>query len=687
MSTIGKIRKRSGLLIIVVGVAMAAFILGDLFSAGGISNSVSIGEIAGDDIDLQEFDRRVQNEIDAVKQANPNLTEAQTTQIRNQVWNQMVRERIFVPQIEAIGLNVTQEEYNDVRFGENILPSLKSDQTFQDPETGQFNPNSVQQYFVYLQDNFPALWQSQKESIIASRIGTKYNTLLKKGIVVNSVEATDAAMASTRRVSIDFVQQKYASIADSLVNVSESDVKTYYNEHKGEAKYKQSVNRTADYILFNVEATSTDKNELKKDLQRLKTDFQNAENDSAFITLNNDVPFRVAQTYTAGNFPSVDSLILNAEQGTVVGPFINGKTMYLSKVVFNGKDKEVNARHILLKPNASNTIEDLKAKADSLMKVAKRKNNFEALAEEFSEDPGSAANGGDLDWFGRGQMVPPFEKAAYAANKGEMVIVESQFGVHLIKVEDNRPIDATRIANITRNIEPSNETIDSVYNEASQISIQYNKANDFVEKAGAQFNLLSASNVIPNATFVPGVNGDPREFVRWMYKAELGEVSEPIEIGNQIIVAALTQVNEEGEPSFAAVKDRMEREVIKQKKAEMLKSKMSGSTLEEIAKSVDAEVETANEVGFANPVITGAGREPKIVGQALFADKDKVSQVLAGENAVFVYKVTSITEGSNVGALSSKQQMANAISTRVENGAYGALLEKAGIKDERYKYY
>lgn len=648
MSTIGKIRKRSGLLIVVVGVAMAAFILGDLFSAGGMSNSVSIGEIAGDDVDLQEFDRRVQNEIDAVKQANPNLTEQQTKQIRNQVWNQMVRERIFEPQVDAIGLNVTQEEYNDVRFGENILPSLKSDQTFQDPETGQFNPNTVQQYFVYLQENFPALWQSQKESIIASRIGSKYNTLLKKGIVVNSVEATDAAMASTRRVNIDFVQQKYASIADSLVTVSENDVKTFFNEHKSETKYKQTVNRTADFILFTAEATQLDKNELKKDLARLKSDFQNADNDSDFISRNNEQPFRRAQEYTAGTYPSVDSLILNATAGTVVGPFINGKTMYLTKVVFNGEDKEVNARHILLKPNANNTIEDLKAKADSLMKVAKRKNNFAKLAEEFSEDPGSAVKGGDLDWFGRGQMVPPFEKAAYAAKKGEMTIVESQFGVHLIKVEDNRPKEAIRIASIVRNIAPSNETIDSVYNEASQISIQYNKAKVFLENAGNNNNLLSASNIIPNATFVPGINGNPSEFVRWMYKAELGEVSEPIEIGNQILVAALTQVNEEGEPTFEAVKDQMEREVIKAKKAEMIKAKIKGSTLDEMAKSLDTEVESATELSFTNPTITGAGREPKVVAKALFSDKDKISQAITGENAVIVYKVTSVTDRKSV---------------------------------------
>lgn len=686
MATIGKIRKRSGLLIIVIGVAMAAFILGDFFSAGGQSTSAVVGEIAGDDIDLQDFDRKVQNQVDAVKQANPNLTEAQAVQMRNQVWNTLVRERIFDPQLRELGMTISQEEYNDVRFGENIMPDLKNDQTFRDPETGVFSKNSVQQYFVYLQQNFPALWESQKQSIISSRLGAKYNTLLKKGIVINNVEAMDDAKSKSNMVNIEFVQQKFASVADSLVTFSESDVKSYYEAHKNEPKYKQSVNRTADFVVFNVEASEADKAEIKRELDKLKAEFETADNDSAFVTLNNEVPFVKAQNYTEGMYPEVDSLIMNASNGTVVGPFVNGTNMIISKVVFNGEDKEVNAKHILLTPDANNTIEVLKVRADSLMKVAKKKNNFEELAKEFSTD-GSAANGGDLDWFGRGQMVPPFEKGAFETKVGSMTVVESQFGVHVIKVVDNRPIDLVQIANITRVIEPSSKTIDEAYNEASRLAIKFNKAKTFLEEAPKEYTLLSASNIVPNATFVPGINGSPKEFVTWMYRSELGEVSEPIELNNQIIVAALTQINEEGEPQFDAVKDRMEREVIKEKKAELLKSKLSGSTLAEMAASVNATVEIANNLSFSNTVLTGAGREPKVIGKALAMKADAVSPVVVGENGVYVFKVTSVTEGEAVNAAASKAQMSANISGRVDFAAYGALLEKEGVKDERYKFY
>lgn len=687
MSTIGKIRKRSGLLIIVIGLAMAAFILGDFFSAGGQSNSVVVGEIAGDDIDLQDFDRRVQNEVDAVKQANPNLTEAQANQIRNQVWNMVVREKIFYPQLNELGMLVSKAEYDDIRFGENVLPDLQNDQTFRDQTTGQFNKSNVQQYFLYLQENFPALWASQKQSIISSRLGAKYNTLLKKGIVINSVEANDDAASKANTVSVQFVQQKYASVPDSAVTVTDSDIKAYYNEHKSEAKYKQTVNRTADFVVFNVEPSQQDKDDIRNELARLKADFQSTDNDSAFVTLNNDVPYQRAQTYAPGTFPSVDSLITNAEAGTVVGPFVNAGNMFLTKVVFNGQDKEVNAKHILLTPDANNSVEALKLKADSLMKVAKRKNNFAELAEQFSTDKGSAAKGGDLDWFGRGRMVPPFEKGAFETKKGGMTIVESQFGVHLIKVEDTRPVDLITVANISRVIEPSSATIDEVYNKASQLSISYNTAEEFLAEAGKEYSLLSATNIAPNATFVPGINGDPRDFVRWMFRAELNDVSDALEINNQIIVAALTQVNEEGEPQLAAVKDRMEREVIKEKKAELLKAKFTGATLAEMATAVGGRVETANDVSFANAVLTGAGREPKVIGMALGAKENEISPVVAGENGVYVFAVTSITEAASLSPEVSKTTLQNSIANRVDFAAYNALLEKAGVQDERYKFY
>lgn len=687
MSTIGKIRKRSGLLIIVIGLAMAAFILGDFFSASGQTNSVVVGEIAGDEIDLQDFDRRVQNEIDAVKQANPSLTEAQSNQIRNQVWNMMIREKIFYPQLKELGMIVSKEEYDDVRFGENVLPDLQNDQTFRDQETGQFNKSNVQQYFVYLQQNFPALWETQKQSIISSRLGSKYNNLLKKGIVVNSVEAKDDVAAKANTVSLEFVQQKYASVPDSAVTVTESDIKTYYNAHKGEAKYKQTVNRTADFVVFNVEASEKDKEDIKNELNRLKADFESTDSDSAFVTLNNEVPYQRAQTYAPGTFPNADSLITSASAGTVVGPFVNGTNMFLTKVIFNGEDKEVNAKHILLKPDANNSVEVLKTRADSLMKVAKKNKNFAELAKKYSTDQGSAVKGGDLDWFGRGQMVAPFEKGAFSTKKGGMVIVESQFGVHLIKVEDTRPVDLISVANITRVIEPSSATIDVAYNKASQLSISYNSAKEFLAEAGKEYSLLSATNVAPNATFVPGINGDPKDFVRWMFRSELNEVSDAMELGNQIIVAALTQVNEEGEPQLAAVKDRMEREVIKEKKAELLKAKFSGSTLQEMATSVGATVETANNVSFSNAVLTGAGREPKVIGMALASKEKEVSSVIAGENGVYVFAVTSITEGTTGNAEVSKTALQNNVANRVDFAAYNALLEKQGVKDERYKFY
>lgn len=688
MGTIGKIRKRSGLLIILVGGAMAAFILGDFFGSAGNSNTAEVGEINGEVINLVDFDTRVQNELNAIKQANPNLDESQSTQIRNQVWNTMIRENVLMPELDQVGLGICKEELDDIRFGQNILDEFKNDQSFRNPETGQFDPNYLRQYFVYIQDNFPAFSRSQKNRIISNRLNTKYNTLVKKGIAVNSIEAKDDLYNKKHTANVSYVTLKYADIADSTVAVSDSELKSYYEAHKNEAKYEQELNRSAQFIVYDIKASDADKKSIQFELESLKEEFKNTEDDSLFVVTNSDQNFYVAQEYTEGTFAAIDNEIQDAEVGTVFGPFENNGNMMLTKVVFNGKDKEVKASHILLKAEAGQDIEEVKAKADSLMKVAKRKNNFAELAKEFSTDQGSAANGGDLDWFGRGRMVKPFENGAFNTRKGQMTIVESQFGVHLIKVTDTRPVDALRVANISRKIEASNETIDELYNQASEFSINFSDANAFVAGANEKgLNIRTAANILPNSSFVPGLN-QAREFVQWMYRAELGTVSEPIELSDKMVVAVVTEINEKGVPSFESVKDQMERALIKEKKAEMLKAKLEGTDLVTIARDNSVSVLKAYDVSFSDVTLESAGREPKVIGAISSMKEGEVSMPLTGELGVYLVKVDAINPvPENADYSTNKSILESNRATAADFAAYGALIEKANIEDNRYKYY
>ena len=688
MATIGKIRKRSGLLLIVVGGAMAAFILGDLFSSGTRGQvQLEVGEIAGNPVNIQEYEMRVDRQLEILKSTNQPVDDNTRKQIRNQVWSDIIRERVFLPQIDQLGIRVTPEEYDDIRFGNNVLPSFRNDQNFINPETGIFDPSRVRQYFLYIQDTYPQAWQNQRARILQTRLATKYNNLLKKGIFINSVQAREAYVAQNKTVDFDFVVQPFAETPDSTVNVTEDDIRAYYDKHKNDPQYKQVEGRSIEYIIFEVKPSEEDLKSMEFELNTLKKQFAETTDDSLFVVENSDVRFYVPQVYTEGTTEApTDSLIMNSPVGTVIGPYKTATQMKISKVVFNGREDEINARHILLQGGDSELMLKL---ADSLKQVIAAQDNFAAMARRYSQDQGSAQKGGDLGWFGKGRMVKPFEEASYAAKKGEMTIAKSQFGVHLIEVMDRRPTDKVKIASIARALEPSNQTVNGVYDRASELSINHDTSEKLREAADEQgLQLRTVPNLEPNAGFIPGLR-QPERLIRWAFNAETDEVSEPLELDNNFVVATVTAINEEGAPTFEKVKDRMEVEVAKMKKAEMYRGKMSGNNLTTIANNIGKEVKTAAGVSFSSTVIpNGGGREPEVIAKAMTLPQNAVSVPIIGELGVYVIEVKAVKEaGENAPLTAQRDNLKSQVVTRIDASAYQALIEQAEVKDKRYKFF
>ncbi len=669
---------------------MGAFILGDFFSGGSGPQQQIIGEVDGTEIDSREFEYRVEEISQAQKSVGANIDESTREQIRNQVWNTIIREHTVDKEFDKLGLDVSKEEYDDVRFGANVLDFLRSNQQFQDPETGQFNPQNVRQFFAVIQEQYPMFWKLQRDNVVKSRIQEKYFDLIEKGVYVNSVEGKHDYIAKNRQIDIQYVLKRYSAVPDSAVSFTESELEDYYSEHKGDAKYKQEESRSIDYITFDKTATAADRAAIKDELASLKEEFKTAENDTTFVELNSNVPAYRSVTYREGTLDStLEAKITSATEGTVVGPYEQNGRFVLSKVVLNGKEAEVNARHILLNIGQGETAAQVEAEADSLIRVIKKKNNFEALAGQLSDDRGSASKGGNLDWFGKGQMVAPFEKAAFDARVGEIVRATSQFGVHIIEVLDRREVDKIRLAQITRPIEPSNETVDEMYNVASEFSISNDNKEAFyagIDKNG--YTLKTADDVTPGAQFVPGLGSKAEKVSRWMLGAELGDVSEPLELDGMFVVALLTEIAEKGEPELSQVRDEMERDLIREKKADYLKEQMQGTDLNAIASSVDASVQSAKSLSFSRSNITSAGREPNVVGQACTLPEGAVSVPLKGELGVYVVKVTKITEPNETETYASNQRSKEImLEGRVQNTAYQAILEQADVKDERYKVF
>lgn len=691
MAAIGKIRQNSGLLLIVIGGAMVAFVLSDMFSSGGRVQEQYVGEIAGNSIDRLEYERRVQKQLESRNSVGQATSAQMTESIRNTVWNNMVREMVMFPEMREAGIAVTPDEFDDLTLGENILPEFKNDPTFQNQETGQFDKELVKQYLEFVQSTpqYQTYWELQKQRIVNQRMYEKYNEMVAGGLMANALEAKHEYQDQNRKADLRYVVQTYAALADTVVSYDDSDLRAYYNEHKEEDRFQQNATRSFDYVVFEVSPTVEDSVAIQKYLEEMKPDFERTTRDSVFIVNNSDT-----RSYSIINFkpgtvqtPEVDEMIMSADSGTVVGPYMERSFYVITKVLDVVKEEQARVRHILLATDGKDK-EEVRQRADSLLRVVKTQNNFEEMVTQFSEDPGSVQNGGVYEWFNRERMVPEFTAASFDQSVGDITIAETQYGFHIVEVLGQREQDQRNIVRVTRNIEPSTETFEEVYQAANGFSLNFDSPELFPQGAEEEgYEIEKATDIARNNSAVGGIQ-DATELIRWAFSAEEGTVSEPIEIDTKIIVALLTKMKEEGTAPFEDVRETIEIEVVKDKKAVMLTEKMQGhSSIEEVAEALGVSVRPANGINFANPTLGGT-EEPDVVGKAMTLEAGQMSTPLKGVNGVYVVQIENIVAPMEVENYQSERQSIEArMTSRAQGGVFQALKEKAEVKDERAKYY
>jgi peptidyl-prolyl cis-trans isomerase D len=328
MAIIGKIRSRlGGLLVVMVGGALLLFVVSDLFDSrgGGMFSrrGRSVGTIAGESVDIQDFERQVSDEVDALRNNfGQNVDNQAEQQIRDAVWNEIMKRRVLKTQVEAAGFGelISKEEYDDIRFGNNMLPDFKNQPNFQDPRTGQADPEKVRQWFINVETNSPVYYAIQKRRLVESRLYTKYNTLVKKSTFANSAQAKDEFEEKNLKANFNFVVKPFANDPDSLYAVSDADLEQYYGKHKNEKKYHQKASRSFDFVVFPVAPTEEDKEHVRAELAELKEPFQSNTDDSLFVVGNAESRSYMKSPYQEGSTDALtDSLITHADTGAVVG--------------------------------------------------------------------------------------------------------------------------------------------------------------------------------------------------------------------------------------------------------------------------------------------------------------------------------------------------------------------------------
>lgn len=699
MITLTKIRNKAGLLVGVIAFALFAFVLGDLFRSGSSifgEDPRLIGVIGGKKIMISEFEAALDKAIENEKQRQnkTSLDENTIDMLRQQVWNQLTYDNIMTEQYEKLGITVSSDELFDMVQGKNPHPSVV--QAFTDPKTGQFSPQAVITFLKRMDEDQTGetkqRWLNFEKALKAERIANKYNNLVKGALYITKAQAKRQYVEENTFADLKLILQRYSDLPDSLVKVEETDITAYYNQNK--TKYKQDQNiRGIDYVLFEAIPSEEDRREILSQVEALKSEFEKTTDDTAFVTANSDGPADF-KNYKKGTLPlNIDSILFNSNPGFVYGPYYDGKMVKLAKnlAVVNLPDS-VKARHILIKIQ-NNDKAKAKAKADSLKELIKKGAKFDELAKIYSEDEGSKGKGGDLGWFTEGVMVKPFNDACFEGKKGDLPVVESQFGYHLIEILDKgKESKRVRVAFIERELKPSSKTYQKYYSQASEFGGKYNTAESF-DKAIVDLGLNKriADYIKETDRNLPGIEG-ARELVKWAFKAKKNEVSPVFDFGGKYIIAKLTVIKDKGILPLEAVRNEVEMEARKNKKAELLLKKLSDAksagTLDAIASKLNTRVEPIQSVSFAAGYIPGIGREPEILGQAFVLPKGKLSDPIKGENACFIMMVENVKPAPT--ATDYKQQQNNLqsqLKSRVDYEVFEALKDKTEIKDNRIKFY
>ncbi len=657
MAVLEKLRTRAGLLLaIVIGLSLLAFVLGDFLNSGGslfTRSKFEIAEISGKSIAYTDYETKVKEleEIQKLQSGQESLDEQTMDQIRNVTWDNMIQDKLMEKQYDKLGLDVSNDELKDMIAGENPHPAIA--QLFTDPQTGIFNRQAFNSFMQRIQNETEESKEKMfylyiENEIYRQRKYQKYLTLLRKGLYATSLETAKQQDEAGKKVDGDFLVQNFSTISDSSIQVTESDLKKYYKENKNQ--FKQEESRDIRYVYFEVVPSKADFKSAQQWIETIKPDFEKAEDVKQFVNLESDVPYD-DKNYNKGELPdTLNNFMFNASKGATFGPYFENNAFKISKLAeINFRPDSVKARHILLRAT-QNTVQAVYKQADSLMNMIKKGADFATLAMLHSAD-GSAQKGGDLGWFREGAMVKPFSDSCFQGRKGDVKLVATQYGIHIIQILDQSPlIKHVQVGTLVKNVIPGEATDHDYYvkaNEFAGVNNNYEKFQKALEKDKDQLKTAVALKLSPMEKKVNDLV-QARPLVKWAYSAELHDVtSNVLKLGNKYVIATVEKIEQKGYSPLSEIKADIENKVKQEKKAEKItasiESKKNGAkTLDELAKNLGVQTQPVTEIRFNSPSLGNAGVEPNVIAAFCSLEKGKVSQPIVGENGVYVLAVTDI---------------------------------------------
>ena len=708
MAAIEKIRRRSGLLIAIIGIALLAFVLQDLFQSQGRNTGPVVAVVDGEKISVRDYELLKEKNLNNRRsQSNTNnLSSAETYSIYNSTLEEMIKNNIMTKEYEASGIGITSEELYDQMTGEH--PHQWIVQSFTDAD-GNFSKENVLNYLQNL-DQLPAeyydRWIDFEKAVKENRLETKFDNLVKASYFLPTALAEKYYQNKNMKASADVIALRYSTIPDSTVVVTDADNKAFYEENK--FRYETDERRDIEYVVFEIKPSLQDRQDALKYVQDLRRDFEATDNVANFVNANSDKRYDSAWVSRKNVPQQIENAIFDNGNGVgyVYGPYEDGESFNMVRIVdMQNRPDSLKASHILISfkgaYNSQDTIskEDAEAKANALLaQLNAVKNNDELFAElamANSTDPGSKDKGGDLDWFTDGMMVPQFNEYVVNNPVGSMGIVETMFGYHIIKVTDKtEPQPKVRLAYMSHEIIPSTKTYQSIYADANKFVTEnrsYEKFNTAIEEQGLTKRSMPRMN---KSTYqIAGID-NPREIVRWAFdeKTKKGDVSEKIfELDNMLVVAALTGIVHEGYAPLEVVAEQSKYQILNKKKGQMAVDKMKacGNDVNRMVSELGAESTSVSDINIESRVLSNFGVEADIIGTLLGMKEGEEVGPIAGNSSAFIIKNVKFSQPAATTDYSDIiREKTSQFTNKVMSGnVYSALKNQAKIKDNRTEIF
>lgn len=687
MSVIQSIREKGAWIVFgIIALALIAFILQDGMRKNSGNAVTNIAVVNGDPIDKQSFNEKV--DMTAQNYAGQGVKREQIVAFQ---FNQEVDNLLIDQETQKLGLNVGNKELSDVLFG-NESP-FKNE--FTDKNTGEFKVNDAKNAIASIKKskNADQIRQIEKfyiEPSIQNRIRGKYQAMIVRGVQMPKWLAEKSLNDNNAVSSISYVGVPYTSIIDSTIKVSNEDIAAYLKAHENSYQ-NEEASKSISYIGFSAAPTSNDSLTTLNQINALKEEFKNTKEEAAFLNrVGTDLPFY--NSYVSKStlqIPNKDSVI-GVGVGNLYGPYLDTRNYTIAKIMgVKQWPDSASVRHILIGAGQARTDSAAKKLADSIKNAIAAGASFDEMVQKYSDDQGSKANGGKYEMFPQAKMVGPFNDFSFDNPVGTKGVVQTEFGYHYIEVlKQTEKKPAYKIAYLSKQIVPSSETINAASMAAAKFVSAAKDQKTFVDAAVKENKqVFPATNIKANDIEIPGV-GESRTLVRWIFENKTGKVSEPIEVGENYVVAVITAEEQKGLMSVEAAKGQVEGLVRDQKKATQIKTNFKGTSLDALAAAAKVSVQKLDTVLFSYNTIPGIGNEPKLVGAAFNkALLNKVSEPIAGNNGVFAITVHNLgANASNFDVNAFKEELLNRTRSIVYRTNIG-LKKAAKIEDNRFKVY